>query len=96
VYGGDAYQQVCDELVESFDNPELTFSARILRSMLDQGIGGTGRSLSAQYREMLQSEPLEVISEADFDAEREASQMRQKEIEAADTETFAAFLAKNS
>jgi glutamate--cysteine ligase len=96
VYGGEAYQQVCDELVESFDNPELTFSARILRSMIDEGIGGTGRSLSAQYREMLKSEPLEVISEADFIAEREASQLRQKEIEAADTEPFAAFLAKNS
>ncbi|MEZ1649942.1 glutamate--cysteine ligase, partial [Enterobacter hormaechei] len=43
--GGDAYQQICDQLVECFDNPELTFSARILRSMIDQGIGGTGRSL---------------------------------------------------
>ena len=94
--GGEAYQNVCDQLVESFDNPELTFSARILRSMIDQGIGGTGRSLSAEYREMLKQEPLEILSEADFVAERDASVVRQKEVEAADTESFEAFLAKQA
>ena len=94
--GGDAYQEVCDQLVECFDNPELTFSARILRSMIDQGIGGTGRSLAAEYREMLMHEPLEVLSEADFVAERDASVVRQKEIEAADTESFEAFLARQA
>ena len=82
-------------LVESFDNPDLTFSARILRSMIDQGIGGTGRSLAAQYRDMLQQEPLEVLSEEDFVAEREASVQRQREIEASETESFDAFLAKH-
>ena len=96
VYGGEAYQKVCDELVESFDNPELTFSARILRSMIEQGIGGTGRSLSAEYREMLMQEPLEILSEADFVAERDTSVVRQKEVEAADTESFEAFLAKQA
>ena len=87
---------MCDQLVESFDNPELTFSARILRSMIDQGIGGTGRALGAEYREMLRQEPLEILSEAEFVAEREASLVRQKEVEAADTESFDAFLAKNA
>ncbi len=38
IHGGEAYQQVCDELVASFDDPELTFSARILRSMLEEGL----------------------------------------------------------
>lgn len=96
LYGGEEYQKVCDQLVESFDNPELTFSARILRSMIDQGIGGTGRTLAAQYRDMLQQEPLEVLSEEDFVAEREASIARQREVEAADTESFDAFLAKHA
>lgn len=96
LYGGEEYQKVCDQLVESFDNPELTFSARILRSMIDQGIGGTGRTLAAQYRDMLQQEPLEVLSEEDFIAEREASIARQREVEAADTESFDAFLAKHA
>jgi glutamate--cysteine ligase len=45
---------------------------------------------------MLQQEPLEVLSEEDFVAEREASVVRQREIEAADTESFEEFLAKNA
>jgi hypothetical protein len=77
--------------VACFDNPELTFSARILRSMIDQGIGGTGRALAAEYREMLMQEPLEILSEADFVAEREASVVRQKEVEAADTSRLRRF-----
>ena len=45
---------------------------------------------------MLMQEPLEVLSEAAFAAERDASVVRQKEVEAADTESFEAFLAKQA
>lgn len=45
IHGGEEYQKVCDELVACFDNPELTFSARILRSMIDEGIGGLRESV---------------------------------------------------
>ncbi|WP_330983886.1 MULTISPECIES: glutamate--cysteine ligase [Enterobacterales] len=96
IEGGNAYQQVCDELVASFDNPELTFSARILRSMLESGIGGTGKALGEQYRTMLREEPLEILHEADFEAEREASIARQRQIEEADTEPFAAVVARHA
>lgn len=92
--GGVQYQQVCDELVACFDDPELTFSARILRSMIDRGIGGTGNALGEAYRTLLQEEPLEILSEADFEAEREASVTRQREMEAADTEPFSALVAR--
>ena len=96
IHGCQAYQQVCDELVACFDNPELTFSARILRSMLEEGIGGTGRELADRYRTMLREEPLEILSEADFAAEREASVQRQKKVEAADSESFEALLARHA
>jgi len=96
IHSGDAYVKVCDELVASFDDPELTFSARILRSMLDNGIGGTGISLAAQYRDMLREEPLEIISEADFIKEHDASWDRLREIEAADTESFEDLLARHA
>jgi glutamate--cysteine ligase len=96
IHGGDAYQQVCDELVASFDNPELTFSARILRSMLEEGIGGTGRELADRYRTMLREEPLEILREEDFITEREASAVRQQKIEAEDSEPFAALLARHA
>jgi hypothetical protein len=44
-----------------------------------------------EYREMLMQEPLEILSEADFVAEREASVVRQKEVEAADTSRLRRF-----
>ena len=59
------------------------------------GFFSQGSSISAA-RDMLQQEPLEVLSEEDFVAEREASVVRQSEIEAADTESFEAFLAKQA
>ena len=96
IHGGEAYQNVCDELVASFDNPDLTFSARILRSMIDNGIGGTGKALAEQYRNMLREEPLEILSEAEFSAEHDASLTRQHQLEAADTESFEALLAKHA
>jgi len=96
IEGSDAYQKVCDELVASFDNPELTFSARILRMMLDEGIGGTGKALAAQYRAMLREEPLEILSEEAFIAEGKASWERQRKAEAADTESFETLLARHA
>jgi len=96
IEGGSAYAEVCDQLVASFDNPELTFSARILHSMLESGIGGTGKALAAQYRDMLREEPLEVLLEEDFTNERDASWARQREIEAADSESFEDLLARHA
>ncbi len=51
--GRGEYQKVCDELVACFDNPELTFSARILRSMIDEGIGGHRKAFGEAYRNLL-------------------------------------------
>ncbi|MGU0160701.1 hypothetical protein ACVXHB_12155, partial [Escherichia coli] len=70
----------------------LTFSARILRSMIDTGIGGTGKAFAEAYRNLLREEPLEILREEDFVAEREASERRQQEMEAADPEPFAVWL----
>ena len=92
--GNNEYQDVCDQLVASFDDPELTYSARILRSMIDNGIGGTGVALAAHYREMLKSEELEILTPEDFASERDASITRQQTMEASDTEPFEALLAR--
>ncbi|HBL4692247.1 glutamate--cysteine ligase [Citrobacter sedlakii] len=96
IHGGEDYQKVCDELVACFDNPELTFSARILRSMIDNGIGGTGKALGEAWRNVLREEPLEILQEEEFIAEREASLRRQREVEAADSEPFERWLEKQA
>ncbi|EOV9674800.1 glutamate--cysteine ligase [Cronobacter turicensis] len=96
IHGGQEYQQVCDRLVACFDDPELTYSARILRSMIENGIGGTGRMLADNYRTMLREEPLQTLHEEDFSQEQAASLARQREIEAADTEPFDEWLTKQA
>ena len=60
--------------------------------MIDTGIGGTGKAFAEAYRNLLREEPLEILREEDFVAEREASERRQQEMEAADTEPFAVWL----
>ena len=93
--GNRQYQQVCDELVAAFDDPELTFSARILKAMKAEGTGRVGLQLAEQYRQTLLEEPLEILNEAELDKEREASWQRQRDIEANDTLSFEAFLKQN-
>ncbi|PKH19799.1 glutamate--cysteine ligase [Enterobacterales bacterium CwR94] len=95
-HGDNRYQVVCDELVACFDNPELTYSARILQAMKDNGISGTGLALAEQYRHALVEEPLKVLTAGQFTDEALRSVEKQREIEAADTQSFEAFLAERA
>lgn len=94
VMGGNRYQQVCDELSAMFDDPALTWSAKVLASMLDNGIHKYGCELAGQYRDQLINEPFEILSEADFKREGVTSWLKQRELEASDTLSFDEFLAK--
>ncbi|OMQ22218.1 glutamate--cysteine ligase [Serratia oryzae] len=93
--GNHQYQQVCDQLVAAFDDPELTFSARILKAMKAEGIGRVGLGLAEQYRNMLMKEPLELLTEEQLAQEQKASWQRQHELEAGDTLSFDEFLKAN-
>ena len=91
--GSTQYQQVCDQLVASFDDPELTYSARILQAIKDNGLNGTGIALAEQYRHLLNEEPLEVLTEEDFARQARESLAAQKSLEESDTLDFEAYLA---
>ncbi|MBC0856674.1 glutamate--cysteine ligase [Pantoea stewartii] len=91
--GTTEYQQVCDELVASFDDPELTYSARILNAMKEHGVTGTGIMLAEQYRQLLANEPLEVLKPEDFAQQAQASVAAQQQLEASDTLDFETYLA---
>ena len=91
--GTTEYQQVCDELVASFDDPELTYSARILNAMKEHGVTGTGIMLAEQYRQLLVNEPLEVLKPEDFAQQAQASVAAQQQLEASDTLDFETYLA---
>ncbi|MFC0228553.1 glutamate--cysteine ligase [Serratia aquatilis] len=93
--GNQLYQQVCDELVAAFDDPELTFSARILKVLKAEGAGRAGLELAEQYRQMLMQEPLEILTEEQLAQEQKDSWQRQRDIEASDTLSFDEFLKAN-
>jgi len=91
--GSTQYQQVCDQLVASFDDPELTYSARILQAIKEQGLTGAGVALAEQYRHLLCEEPLEILTEADFSRQAQESVLKQQQLEQSDTLDFASYLA---
>lgn len=93
--GDRHYQKACEDLVSAFDNPDLTVSARILRTVMKEGSIGVGLRLAEHYHKIFLKEPLEIISEALFDKEREASLFRQSQIEESDTLSFEAFIKQN-
>lgn len=90
--GDSQYQQVCNQLVAGFDQPELTLSARLLEQMKKYGIGELGLFLANKYRHMLSQEPLEVLNESFLDDEQLYSWQRQHALELADTRSFEEFL----
>ncbi|MBK4775670.1 glutamate--cysteine ligase [Candidatus Pantoea edessiphila] len=86
------YQKICDELFLYFDNPELTYSARILNIIKQQGIIETGISLSRKYRDILCAESLQVIKETDLKIKAEKSILEQQNIENSDFISFESYL----
>jgi len=94
--GDHLYQDVCKELVAAFDDPELTYSARILKALKQQGVGNLGLELAEKYRQMLVSEPLEVLDESALLAEQDGSWHRQRDMEAGDTLSLEDYLAAHA
>ncbi|MXP51239.1 glutamate--cysteine ligase [Pantoea sp. SoEX] len=86
------YQKICDELFLYFDNPELTYSARILNAIKQNGVIETGISLSKQYRDILCTEPLNVLQEKDLKIKAKKSILEQKKIEKNDFINFETYL----
>lgn len=90
------YQQVCNRLMASFDDPDLTYSARFLQMLKENGIEATGLALAGQYRAQLCAEPLEVLTGQRFSDEARRSRFSQQETEESDTLSFEAFLQSKS
>ncbi|WP_017349730.1 glutamate--cysteine ligase [Pantoea sp. A4] len=94
--GSTQYQQVCDQLVASFDDPELTYSARILRTIKQNGLVGAGVGLAEQYRHLLCEESLEVLDEQAFSRQAAESIAAQQQLEVSETQDFETYLASRN
>ncbi|MBC8952087.1 glutamate--cysteine ligase [Xenorhabdus sp. PB62.4] len=90
---GTQYQSVCKELVIMFEDPSLTFSARVLGKMKTQGIVGFGLELAKKYSQELIEEPYSILNnDESFSAERDASVLRQHNLEQQDSMSFDDYL----
>lgn len=88
------YRNVCERLDTMFDNPELTLSARTLQAISDMGTSKFGFALANQYKQQLNSEPLQVLTEGDFVYQKNLSLEKQRRKEQNQTLTFDAYLAQ--
>ncbi|CAM2842395.1 glutamate--cysteine ligase [Vibrio rarus] len=90
---GHDYQDVCNELRQWIDEPELTLSGKMLAQVKE--LGGNGRfgmHLGTQYQEQYNQHQYSVYSAAVMDKEVSDSVVKQQKIEAADTLGFEQYL----
>ncbi|MCH8491612.1 MAG: glutamate--cysteine ligase [Idiomarina sp.] len=91
----ELYQRALDEFKPSIAEPELTYSGKVLATYTEAAklFRQVGMELAVQYREELLASELEYYSEAQFQQMAADSLAAQAAEEAADTGTFADFIA---
>ncbi|VFP80577.1 glutamate--cysteine ligase [Candidatus Erwinia haradaeae] len=80
------YQRVCQNLQKFFENPDLTYSGRLLPILKSSGLKNTGLSLAVLYKEKFSHESLEVLKTHSFINAAKESTLNQEKLEAADTQ----------
>lgn len=95
-HGGNDYQRVCNEQREKLTNPELTPSATILKDMREQQkpFFRFAMDLADQHRDYFLQRPLPEATASYFRDHTETSLAKQRNIEAADTLDFEAYLSQ--
>ncbi|VFP87189.1 Glutamate--cysteine ligase [Candidatus Erwinia haradaeae] len=81
------YQKVCQDLQKFFEDPDLTYSGRLLPMLKSNGVSNTGLALAWQYKDKLSHESLKVLESHHFINEARRSRISQKELEAADAQS---------
>lgn len=93
VQGRDDNQKACEQLVSWFDNPQQTYSAKILQNIMEQGMEKTGAALAETYQKLLSEEGFQILTDDQFRQEALHSCEKQREIEESDTVSFDEFLS---
>ncbi|BGI50927.1 MAG: glutamate--cysteine ligase [Arsenophonus endosymbiont of Ceratovacuna japonica] len=86
------YRKICYQLIEMFENPELTYSGQILPLMINQNIIQYGLNLANIYYKELSHESYEVITDTKFTNIRYESINKQSIIEKTDKISFEHYL----
>ncbi|AMA64952.1 Glutamate--cysteine ligase [Candidatus Arsenophonus lipoptenae] len=86
------YEKIFSQLTIMFDNPDLTYSGKILSPMIEKGISYYGLQLSQYYYKQLNNESYEVINSTKFTNICHNSIYKQLEIEQRDKMSFDNYL----
>ncbi|GAB7218452.1 glutamate--cysteine ligase [Vibrio comitans] len=91
--GSTGYQDVCNELRDWIDEPELTLSGKMLAEVKEKGGNGQfGMQLGDRYQQQYRQHNYSVYSQQMMDQEVADSVSKQQQIEAADSVDFEQYL----
>ena len=94
LHGDSKYQQTCQRLLSWINDPQLTFSAKLLEQIKAyQGIGAVGDHYATEHAKQLAQQDFRFYDQATFEQEVAASVIKQRQIEQSDTLSFDDFLA---
>lgn len=94
LHGDKKYQQTCQRLLTWINDPQLTFSARLLEQIKTyQGISALGDFYATAHAKQLAQQDFRFYDQATFEQEVAASVIKQSQIEQSDTLSFDDFLA---
>ncbi|XBC39602.1 MAG: glutamate--cysteine ligase [Buchnera aphidicola (Chaetogeoica yunlongensis)] len=86
------YQKACNQLINYFDHPELTYSEKILNHFINFGIHETGMILSSKNKKKINRTPFKKMSNKKLKNEVLQSKINQKIIETEDKLNFEQYL----
>ncbi len=94
LHGDNKYQQTCQRLLTWINDPQLTFSARLLEQIKTyQGISALGDFYATAHAKQLAQQDFRFYDQATFEQEVASSVIKQRQIEQSDTLSFDDFLA---
>lgn len=88
------YEIACNEFFQMIENPELTYSGKILKKIIKFGLNDIGLMLAKKYFYQLNQEPLDLLTHDKFILEYEKSLFHEKEIKTQDKINFETFIKK--
>lgn len=94
--GGNAYQTCLDELRPMVDDPQTTYSGRLMAILQQQGIDNTpfGVAQAIKFKQQLSVDNYQVISHDELTQQAIDSLAAQQEIEASDTQSIDEYLTQ--
>lgn len=90
--GDHRYNEICEKLVIAFDEPELTYSARLLSQFKAEGMSNVGKRLAKEYAKALTNESYRHLTAEELEVQRAESLEKQKRVEESDNISFDEYL----